>query len=155
MPDRGTGINREEGYMEQVKKLSYSSAKPTKRHIENVLTPVSLVGVIVPWSKKFIGGRASDYKLVCPKGLEYFIIRNSEWKEALSWCSWEEVQIAGLLNIAEMTIILQKIFPKGPIEKNENVIDMNKWMNRKFLKKMLKTVNELVLVPAAICAMMT
>lgn len=140
--------------LEGAKKISNSRQKPVRRHVENVLTPVSLSGIVVPWSKAFVGGRNSDFKLTCSSGLDYFIVADSEWREVLSWYQWEKVNVIGLLNVSNMTVIPQKVFPNGPAGDKENVIDLAAWKYRKFLKKLVKHVNELVLVPAALCALM-
>jgi hypothetical protein len=140
--------------LEGAKKISHPLGKPVQRYVENVLTPISLSGVVIPWSKEIRKGQSSDFKLVCSSGLEYFIVTDSEWRDILSWYSWEEVKVIGLLNVSNMTIIPQKVFPKGPTGEKENVIDLAAWKSREFLKKLVKNVNDLVLIPAAVCAVM-
>ncbi len=140
--------------LEGAKKISHPLGKPAQRYVENILTPISLSGVVIPWSKALSSGRNSDFKLVCSSGLEYFILADPEWRDVLSWYSWEEVKVIGLLNVSNMTIIPQKVFPKGPTGEKENVIDLAAWKSRDFVKKLVKNVNDLVLIPAAVCAVM-
>ena len=140
--------------LEGAKKISHPLGKPAQRYVENILTPISLSGVVIPWSKELREGQNSDFKLVCSSGLEYFIVADSEWRDILSWYSWEEVKVIGLLNVSNMTIIPQKVFPKGPTGEKENVIDLAAWKSREFVKKLVKNVNDLVLIPAAVCAVM-
>lgn len=140
--------------LEGAKKISHPLGKPARRYVENILTPISLSGVVIPWSKELREGQNSDFKLVCSSGLEYFIVADSEWRDVLSWYSWEEVKVIGLLNVSNMTIIPQKVFPKRPTGEKENVIDLAAWKSREFVKKLVKNVNDLVLIPAAVCAVM-
>lgn len=140
--------------LEGAKKISHPLGKPAQRYVENMLTPVSSSGVIVPWSKTFVGAQNSDFKLVCSSGLEYFIVADSEWRDILSWYCWEEVKVIGLLNVSNMTIIPQKFFRKGPSGEKENVIDLAAWKSREFVKKLIKNVNDLGLASAAACAVM-
>lgn len=141
---------------EGAKKISHPLEKPGQRYVENILTPVSLSGLVIPWSQPLSSGRDSDFKLVCSSGLEYFIVASeSEWRDVLSWYSWEEVKVIGLLNVSNMTIIPQKVFPKGPTGKKENLIDLAAWKSRRLVKKLVKNVNGLVFIPATPCAAMT
>lgn len=119
--------------------------KPFRIKTEKQLTPVSLSGVLVP---------SSDYKLVSLSGFEYFIVADSQWEEVLPQYCWKEVKVIGLFNIANRTVIPQKIFPKGPTGEKENIINIPIWKNRKLAKKLVAHLSELVLVPAAICALM-
>ena len=50
----------------------------SKGYSENILTPVTLSGVVAPWSENLSGGRTSDYKLISNSGLEYFIVADDE-----------------------------------------------------------------------------
>jgi hypothetical protein len=133
---------------------SHPLTKPSRGYSENILTPVTLSGVIVPWEKTMNGGRESDYKLICASGLEYFFVADSEWRSVLAWYSWDEVKVVGLLNVSNMTLIPQKVFPKGPTGEKENVIDLAMWKSREAIKKAIKNVNDLVTVPAAVWAVM-
>ena len=128
--------------------------KPSRGYGENVLTPINLSGVVVPWSQEISGGRESDYKLVCSSGMEYFIVADQEWRGVLSWCCWEEVRVIGLLNLANKTIIPQKVFPKGPTGEKENIIDLAIWKSRESIKKVVKNINDMVVIPAALWAVM-
>jgi hypothetical protein len=123
--------------------------------MEKVINSASLTGVVVPCKDDSGGGRTFDYKLSCSGGFEYFIDAAPEWKRVLSFYSWEEVKVIGLLNVADRTIIPQKVFPKGPTGEKENVLPLFRWKEGDFVKKLVKNVNELVLVPAAICAVMS
>lgn len=88
--------------------------RPTKDYFENVLTPVNLTGTVVPCINTLCGGNESEFKLVCSSGLEYFFVADLEWKGVLSRYSWENVSVVALLNISNMTLLPQKVFPKGP-----------------------------------------
>lgn len=117
---------------------------------ENRLTPVTLSGVIVPWDESESSSGEFEYKLVCASGLEYFVIANPYWRDILSWYRWEEVGIVGLLNIANMTIIPQRVFPKGPKGEKDNVLDIALWKGKQLAKKMASNVNGLIVLPAAV-----
>lgn len=125
-------------------------SEQSKGYSENTLTPVTLSGVVAPWTQSLSNGRMSDYKLVSYSGLEYFIVADDEWRELLTTYCWEEVRIIGLLNISNMTLIPQKIFPKGP--SGENVIDLASWKSKQLAKRLIKNVNDLVVIPAAVWA---
>ncbi len=116
----------------------YNEGVKLNRYSENTLTPIKISGVIIPSVKTLAAGQVSDYKVVCSSGLEYFIIANSEWRKILSCYRREEVKIVGLLNSSDMSIIPQKIFPKGP-----------SWDRRDFVRELVKKGNDLGLIPAA------
>ena len=122
--------------------------KKSKRYSENILTPVSLSGVISPWVSSFGSAHSSDYKLISYNGLEYFIVANPEWREILSTYCWEEVKVVGLLNISNMTLIPQKVYPKGPSGEKESVIEWAASKSDELAKKMIKNINDLVVLPA-------
>jgi hypothetical protein len=109
--------------------------KSSKGYSENILTPVNLTGVVIPWLTAPRGRRESEFKLVCSSGLEYFFVADPEWKDVLSQYRWEEVKVVGLLNIFNMTLIPQKVFPKGPRGDAENVIDLAAWRGRDLIKR--------------------
>jgi hypothetical protein len=145
-----TKIKKLKGANKQFHPLSGSA----KEYTENILTPVTLCGVVVPWSEAFSDGRSSDYKLACASGAEYFIVADQEWREVLSEHCWEEVKVKGLLNVSNMTLIPQRVFPKGPTGERENVIDLPTCKDREFIKKVKKNLDELVFVPIALWALM-
>lgn len=78
------------------------------------MMPIVVSGIIIPWNKSFSQGHRSNYKLVTKMGTEYFLVDASEWEETLSWLSWEEVKVRGLLNFEDSTIRPKKIYPKDP-----------------------------------------
>lgn len=131
---------------------SHPLEKPSRGYSDNVLTSVTLTGVITPWNNGASTTRLSEYKLVCMSGLEYFLVADDEWRGVLSWYSWEEVKIVGLLNTSNLTLIPQRVFPKGPKGEKESVIDLALWKSREAIVKIAKNLNELVLVPAAVLA---
>lgn len=143
-----------ENYRELKRNESNSLTKLDRSCSMKVLTPVTLSGVIVPWSEKITDSRELEYKLVCEAGQEYFFIANPYWKSVLSWHSWDEVKVKGLLNSANMTIVPQKIYPKGPTVENENVIDLAASRAKKVFKKIGRNINDLVIIPAGLLAMM-
>ncbi len=131
---------------------SYPVSQPSKGYSENILTPVTLTGVVAPWKETLSSGRTSDFKLICHSGLEYFIIADDEWRKVLSTYCWEEVRVVGLLNVSNMTLIPQKVYPKGPT--GENVIDLASWRRKEIVSKMVQKINDFVVVPAAVFAVM-
>ncbi|MBL7669708.1 MAG: hypothetical protein JNM39_04425 [Bdellovibrionaceae bacterium] len=135
-------------------KQSHPILDRSKGYTENILTPVTLSGVVASWNKSLGGGRTSDYKLVSYSDLEYFIVADSEWRDVLSHYFWEEVKVIGLLNISNMTLIPQKVYPKGPTGEKEYVIDLPAWKSKALVKKLIKNINDLVAVPAAVWAEM-
>lgn len=158
----GVDINHEAIAMKpllSLKKMKAEKAEPN-HHLENpsrgyfgnVLTPITLSGVVVPWDKDASTTRKSEYKLVCTSGIEYFLLANEEWCSVLSWYSWEEVKIVGLLNTANLALIPQRVFPKGPKGEKENLLDLAIWKSREVIKKITKNINELGLVSAAALA---
>lgn len=134
---------------------SHPLAQTAKGYVENVLTPVKLSGVVVPWIKTLSGGRESEFKLVCSSGLEYFFIADSQWKDILTQYCWNDVKVVGLLNIRNMTLIPQKVFPKGPHGEMENVIDLATWKGRKLFKKVIDIINDQVVIPVAVLTWVT
>ncbi|MGZ3691070.1 MAG: hypothetical protein ACXVAX_06190 [Pseudobdellovibrio sp.] len=129
---------------------SHPLSQLSKGYSENNLTAVTLSGVVTPWRQKLISGAISDYKLVSHSGLEYFIVADSEWREVLSTFCWQEVNVIGLLNVSNMTLIPQKVFPKGP--ESENVIDLAAWKSKEFIQKLIKNVKNKKVIPAAVSA---
>lgn len=121
-----------------------------KKEAENIFAPVSLSGFVVPWAKTMSVGMESEFKLVCSSGQEYFFVVDDEWKQVLILHCWNEVKVKGLLNIVDLTIIPQKIFPKGPRGELENVIDLATWKARKFVKKIINDLNDQVIIPVAV-----
>ncbi|MBK7842503.1 MAG: hypothetical protein IPJ71_02235 [Bdellovibrionales bacterium] len=51
---------------------------PSRGCFGNVLTPITLSGVVAPWDKDASTTRKSEYKLVCTSGLEYFLVTKEE-----------------------------------------------------------------------------
>lgn len=141
-------------FKELKNKKSNYLARHAQGYVENVLRPATLSGVIVPWTEDIKDGRESDYKLVCKDGREYFFVTDSYWESVLSWYSWDDVTVKGLLNTDKMTLIPQKIFPKGPTAENDNVIDLVVSKTRGVIKKIGKNLNELVIIPAGLLAVM-
>jgi hypothetical protein len=131
---------------------SHPVSESSKSYSENILTPVTLSGVVAPWTENLSGGRTSDYKLISTSGLEYFIVADDEWREVLSTYCWEEVRVIGLLNVSNMTLIPQKVYPKGPM--GENVIDLASWRRKEIVSKMVQKINDLVVIPTAVWAVM-
>lgn len=144
--------------------LSFKNHMESKSHplktdnggyVENVLTPVKLSGQLLPWSILQNGNKESEYKLVCSSGLEYYIVADSKWNEVLEKLCLQEVRVVGLLNARNMTLIPQKIFPKGPSGDIENVIDLTTWKTKKFFEKLVENINSNVVIPVAFLTWMT
>lgn len=131
---------------------SHPVSEPSKGYAENNLTPVTVSGVIATWNKSLNSSRTSDYKLMSYSGLQYFIVADNDWREVLSSYCWEDVKVIGLLNASNMTLIPQKVYPKGPTD--EDVIDLASWKSKDLVKKMVKNVNDLVVIPTTVWAVM-
>lgn len=102
------------------------------------LVPVTLSGVIVP--------RDSEFGLACVNGVEYAIVTDDQWRSVLSHYCWKDVRFKGLLNPSKMTVVPQRIFPKGPTGERECAVNLATLMGR---------IAEWVLVPAAVFAVMS
>lgn len=131
---------------------SILTGKSPNRYSENKLTPVALSGVVVPRTKVFGDRKDPDFKFVSASGFEYSIVADNEWSHLLSIYSWEEVKIVGLLNLTNMTLIPQRVFPKGPTGDRENLTEFAAWKGRNLAKKLVEKINDLVVVPAAALA---
>jgi len=114
---------------------------------ENILTPVSLVGVVVPIKKPADGTDDCEFKLVTLSGVEYSILTDSEWERVLDNYRWEEVRVRGLLNPLTMTIVPQWVVPHGPTGETQRVTKVPIWKDRILIGKIKKTVKDLVLIP--------
>lgn len=115
---------------------------------ENFLTPVSVVGVLVPAKGTVYDDCRPDFKLVKPNGVEYSILADSEWERVLEIFRWEEVRVRGLLNPINMTIVPQWVVPHGPTGEPQRVSDEPLLKDRDWVMKIKKTVADLVLAPA-------
>lgn len=111
------------------------------------LTPVSLVGVVVP-KEPYAVRQGQEFKLVTLSGVEYSILTDSEWERVLENYRWEEVRVRGLLNFSTMTIVPQWVVPRGPMGETQRVSDEPLWSTRNLVGKIKKTVADLVLAPA-------
>ena len=129
-----------------------SRTQKQNNKLEDDLTSVILNGMVVPWSRNPEGTQAIDYKLISLNGLEYFIVADPEWRDIFARLRWEEVKVVGLLNISQMTVIPQKVYPKGPRGQMGNVIDEVTFKGRDLRNKILRNVSELVLLPLAVWA---
>ncbi|WP_413577768.1 hypothetical protein ACLVWU_04850 [Bdellovibrio sp. HCB290] len=125
-----------------------------KRYRENRLSPITISGVIVPWEKTLSDGSRSEYKFDCGNCTEYLILENSEVRDVLPFYCWKEVKIVGLLNRTNMTLIPQKVIPQGPGGESTNVIDFSVWKNPKLKWQVLNKINDLVVIPAAVFAVL-
>ena len=121
---------------------------------ENILTQVTVYGVVIPQTITVGNTNAADFRLVAASGVEYLIVADSQWREVLSQYRWLEVKVKGLLNIANRTIVVQRVFPKGPTGERNNVTDLADWKGRDLIKKLTKNVSDFVLVPAAVFAVL-
>lgn len=106
------------------------------------MLPILVSGVVVPWNKSFSQGRRSQFKLITKLGVEYFLIAGSEWEDTLSWHSWDEVKVRGLVDMAKRTIVPKKIYPKDPAAKRQGEItvddlDSGKTFDLSFFQRMV------------------
>lgn len=135
------------------KKIRFPQCKPARDYGENQLVSVNITGVVIPWKRKLNDGASSDYKFVCASGLEYYFVSDENWSNVLSWYRWEEVKVIGLLNTSDLTLIPQKVYPKGPTGGREKVIDLAKWKSRVNINQVSKNLNDLVVMPATVAVM--
>lgn len=124
------------------------------RFVENVLTPITISGVVVPWEKTINDKTSIEYKLACANGTDYMILSRSEVENILPLYSWKNVKIVGLLNESKMILIPQKIFPKGSDGEPSNVIDLSRWKIPGLRKKLMNKLNDFVIIPAAVLAVL-
>ena len=124
---------------------------PTRRSFRRNISRISLSGLLIPWVK-MIGGRRSEFKLVCSSGLEYSILSGPEWREILRQFSWREISLNGFLNLLSGTLVPRKVVPKSPIKDGEKIIDLAARKSRYLIQKLLRNVNDFVLIPAALWA---
>jgi hypothetical protein len=124
-----------------------------RKNLDNVLTSASLLGTIEQYIKILHDG-PPEFKLVCPDGNEYLIIPTSSLKESLQQYSGKKVKVFGMLNRSNNTLLLQKIFIKDLNEDQNNMIDLQVYKRRQLLKKIARTVNELVIIPIAVLAVL-
>lgn len=137
------------------KVISEPIKNPEDSSFEHRLTPTTISGIVVPWEKTINNDKSFvEYKLACDNGDEYLILSNSEVADILPLYCWKEVQIVGLLNKSHMILIPQKVFPKGPNGESSNVIDLSVWRNQNVKRKVLNKINELVIIPAAVLAVL-
>lgn len=129
--------------MGKTSKINRNQMKGT----ENFLTPITLVGVLVP-KRPSVEKPSSDFKLVTLRGVEYSILTDSEWERVLDGYRWEEVRVRGLLNPSTMTVVPQWVVPYGPTGETQRVSDEPSWKDRDLIGKIKKTVADLVLTPA-------
>ena len=121
---------------------------------ENHLTPVKLSGVILPWLKTLEPNQVSHFKLVGSSGCEYFFVPDPEWKKVLQQYQWKEVKVIGLYNIANRSLIPQKIYPVGPTEEFIPIAEAENEQRRNLVKKWVRNLNDWVVVPVAVWALM-
>jgi hypothetical protein len=112
--------------------------------LENRLKPVTLSGLLLPIPQP---------TLVTPHGTEYPLIAEGERGKEIHRHAWEQVTVIGLLNTGNLTVLPQKVLPKGP-KGNEELIPTSLVTNsRQRLKTAIQNFSELVLVPAALVAL--
>jgi hypothetical protein len=124
------------------------------RYVENILTPMTVSGVVVPWEKTINDKTQIEYKLACDNGTDYMILSRSEVENILPLYSWKSVNIVGLVNESKMLLIPQKILPKGPDGESSNVIDLSRWKKLGLRKKLMNKLNDFIIVPAAVLAVL-
>jgi hypothetical protein len=117
-----------------------------KKGKDNFLTPISVVGVLVPKSSG--DDQCREFALATLSGVQYSILSDSDWEQVLQSYRWEEVRVRGLLNSSTMTIVPQWIVPHGPTGEPQSVTDKPLWINRGIVGKIKKSVADLVLAPA-------
>ena len=114
---------------------------------EILLTPISLVGVLVPRPIASPAGSAFEFKLITLSGVEYLLLTDAEWERVLENYRWEQVRVRGLLNAATMSIVPQWVLPHGPTGETQRVSDRPLREESDLLSKIKNKVEELVLAP--------
>lgn len=109
----------------------------------NPLSPISIVGIIEPCEQL--------YKLIDGEGIEHLIVSSSRVDNVLRLYCGKEVKIIGLQNKSDGTLIPQKVLPSDPSSK---VIDLSLWKNKKFKRSVLNKINEFVVIPLAVLAVL-
>ncbi len=107
------------------------------------MSAIILSGVIVPSSKPIGLDRESKYKIVCANGTEYFFLPDPDWDKILSFYSWQDVRVFGVVDRSLRTIDPRRIFPKGPKGEKEKILSLVK-----------SKINDLVASPIAVLAVM-
>lgn len=125
-----------------------------KQFAKQSLAPISVTGMIVPWEKSWSNGKKTHYKLACNNGLDYIIAENSEVHDVLPLYCWREVKVVGLLNTSNLTLIPQKVIPKGPNDQSSNLVDLSAWKKLKMKRELYDKINELVVVPVGVLALL-
>lgn len=120
--------------------ITHPAAKGAQGYSENKLTPVRLTGVLAPWHETLRPGAKGDYKLISYGGSEYFIIADPQWREILRNYCWQDIKVIGLLNAANMTLIPQKVFPRGP--SGENLIEFAAEHGRQAMQKFAELMGD-------------
>ena len=122
-------------------------------YAENILVPVTLSGIVVPCSRAMDYEEAYEYKLACANGAEYLIEADAKWGEVLSTYVWQEVKVKGLLNLDKMTVVLQRVFPRGPSGDRGNIAAFAGQRGRELIKKVSGDFQDLVFILAAVCCL--
>ena len=121
---------------------------------ENRLTPIEISGVIVPVKNILRNKTHIEYKLKCDHEKAHPIETTSQMRNLLNLYRWKEVRVVGLLNESSGAVIPQKILPKGSDGESSNIIDFNLWKNKKLTRKVINKINDLVIVPSAVLAVL-
>ena len=125
-----------------------------KNNLEHILSPINTTGTLVPWIKVLEDGSSSEFKLVGHDGREYFVMSTSNVKESLPQYAWKEVKVIGVLNQSNRNLFPQKIFPKNSNDETNNIINWEITKRRNLIKNVAKKVNELVIIPIAVLAVL-
>lgn len=135
------------------KKVKFPRSELARGFSKNQIVPIKISGVLIPWERNLDDGADSNFKLVCSSGLEYYFVADEEWSNVLRWYSWEDVKVIGLLNTSDLTLIPQKVYPKGPTGEREKIIDLARWKSRININQFAENLNHLFLIPAAFVVM--
>lgn len=134
------------------KKVVNPWGKPDFGCREKRLAPVKLTGVVIPCNPLPNAPTQSNFKLVCPNGLECYFSTDKNWSTILNRYSWDEVKVIGLVNKSNLSLIPQKIYPKQPIGKRQKIIDLIRWKNQNIAHQFAKQLNHSLATPAALPA---
>ena len=133
-----------------MKQFANTDISKELKNKEHFLAPVTVVGVILPSEIPSDDNEKMHFKLSCATGQEYQILESSKMRNLLSLYCWKEVKVVGLIDRAQMTLIPQKVIPKGPDGESSNLIDLSFWKNHNLKRKVITAVNDLVVIPAAV-----
>ena len=124
-----------------------------RESLENILRSVTLSGTIEQYIKILDDESPFEFKMVCADGREYSVAMGSSVKNLSSYVD-KRIKVFGLLNKSNNKLIVQKIVLQNSNEEENKTIELDYHRRRKLINKIARTVNELVIIPIAILAVL-